>query len=487
MARILAVRGKITKEAPVRPKAGPAFLIIAIVVALVATLSSAALAQNVSPTIYSGSVTIGDNPAPDGLTLVARINDYESEGVVTKNGRYSFLIVSPPTIDYFIETITFHIPELDIQAAETDVFRGSTAQFEKALTFPAVEGLAPGPTPTPGAAATTTPTPLPTQPVAQPSSPPVVYFGNVTVNGQPAPDGLVIVARIEDYESQPITTSNGAYARLSVSPLSADYLFKDTTFHIPAFGVQAAETVLFLGGPAERPLDLTFPVLPEPTPTPVPTPVLTPVTLSIDTDRTIYNQGNLVTIITDIDGITSNADIAISVIDPSGNIVMTRTLSIDDIGSIPFKILHGTAAGSYKVTASTNINGQNYEDRSQFTIKKNIAGITILSVEPTDQQGNPVTSFGKNKQGFVKIKLDSDSSTTSLITVNIFDSDLTSLGTGSVNTTLSGQSELILSFFIPNNAVLGNADIYVNAFTDWPSNGGTPLTRESSANVLIDQ
>ncbi len=260
-----------------RPKAGPAFLIIAIVVALVATLSSGAQAQTVSPTIYSGSVTIGGNPAPDGLTLVARINDYESEGVVTKNGWYSFLIVSPPTIDYFIETITFHIPELDIQAAETDVFRGSTAQFEKALTFPAVEGLAPGPTPTPGPAiATTTPTPLPTQPVAQPPTPPVVYFGNVTVNGQPAPDGLVIVARIEDYESQPVTTRDGAYASLSVSPLSSSYLFKDTTFHIPAFGVQAFETVLFLGGPAERPLDLTFPVLPEPTPTPEPTATPTP-------------------------------------------------------------------------------------------------------------------------------------------------------------------------------------------------------------------
>ena len=260
-----------------RPKAGPAFLIIAIVVALVATLSSAALAQTVSPTIYSGSVTIGGNPAPDGLTLVARINDYESEGVVTKNGRYSFLIVSPPTIDYFIKTITFHIPELDIQAAETDFFRGSTAQFEKALTFPAVEGLAPGPTPTPGAVATTTPTPLPTQPVAQPPTPPVVYFGNVSVNGQPAPDGLVIVARIEDYQSQPVTTSNGGYTWLSISPTSSNYMFKDTTFHIPAFGVQAFETALFLGGPAERPLDLTFPVLPEPSPTPEPTATPTPV------------------------------------------------------------------------------------------------------------------------------------------------------------------------------------------------------------------
>ena len=254
-----------------RPKAGPAFLVIAIVAALVAVFSSAALAQTISPTIYSGSVTIGDYPAPDGLTVVARINDYESDGVVTQNGRYSFLIVSPPNSDYFIQTITFHIPEHDIQAAETDVFRGSTAQFEKALTFPAVEGLAAGPTPTPGVPTTATPTPVPTQPVGQPSTPPVVYFGSVTVNGQPAPDGLVIVARIEDYESEGVVTSNGSYARLAVSPSSSAYLFKDTTFHIPAFGVQAFETVLFLGGPAERPLDLTFPALPDPTPTPEPT------------------------------------------------------------------------------------------------------------------------------------------------------------------------------------------------------------------------
>ena len=254
-----------------RPKAGPALLVIGIVAALVAVFSSAALAQTISPSIYSGSVTIGDNPAPDGLTVVARINDYESDGVVTKNGRYSFLIVLPPTIDYFIETITFHIPEHEIQAKETDIFRGTTTHVEKALTFPAVEGLAPGPTLTPGAAATTTPTPFPTQPVGQPPTPPVVYFGSVTVNGQPAPDGLVVVARIENYESEPVVTSNGSYIRLAVSPSSSAYLFKLTTFHIPAFGVQAFETVLFLGGPAERQLDLTFPALPEPTPTPEPT------------------------------------------------------------------------------------------------------------------------------------------------------------------------------------------------------------------------
>ena len=266
-----------------RSKAGPALLTIVVVAALAASIGSDALAQTVSPTIYSGSVTIGNNTAPDGLTVVARINDYESNGVVTKNGRYNFLIVSPPTSQYFIETITFHIPEYNIQAKETDIFRGNTAQFEKALTFPAVEGLAPGPTPTPGPAATATPSPVPTKPVARPSNPPVVYFGNVIINGEPAPDGLVIVARSEDYQSKPVTTTNGAYGNLIVSPLSTSYLYKSVTFHIPASGIQAFETELFRGGPEERYLDLTYPAFPVPTPTPIPAPAPAPTPAPVPT------------------------------------------------------------------------------------------------------------------------------------------------------------------------------------------------------------
>ena len=85
-----------------RPKAGPAVFIIIVVAALSASISSYVHAQVVYPTIYSGSVTIGDNTAPDGLTVVARINDYESDGVVTKNGRYnlSLIHISEPTRPY---------------------------------------------------------------------------------------------------------------------------------------------------------------------------------------------------------------------------------------------------------------------------------------------------------------------------------------------------------------------------------------------------
>ena len=68
----------------------------------------------------------------------------------------------------------------------------------------------------------------------------------------------------------------------------------------------------------------------------------------------------------------------------------------------------------------------------------------------------------------------------------VFDSQLTSLGIGSFKTTLnSGQSEMSLSFFIPNDAEFGSGDIYANVFSDWPSQGGVPLTGESATKVRL--
>ena len=88
--------------------------------------------------------------------------------------------------------------------------------------------------------------------------------------------------------------------------------------------------------------------------------------------------------------------------------------------------------------------------------------------------------------GFVKVIVSANKSITTLITVNLFDSELTTIGIGSFRSTLSsGQSEMILSFFIPDDAATGAADIYANAFSDWPSSGGVPLTGEFSAQVRI--
>ena len=79
------------------------------------------------------------------------------------------------------------------------------------------------------------------------------------------------------------------------------------------------------------------------------------------------------------------------------------------------------------------------------------------------------------------MSLTSDIAITALVTVNLFDADLTTLGVGSVRSNIGeGESEIILSFLIPDDAALGDADIFVNAFTNWVSSGGIPLTPEFS-------
>ena len=99
----------------------------------------------------------------------------------------------------------------------------------------------------------------------------------MVTGGAPAGDGLVVVARMGDYESRPQRTLNGRYDLLAVGPPSVDYLYRTITFHLPEYGYQAAETDIFIGGPSERELALTFPAVSAATPTaPVPTPTATP-------------------------------------------------------------------------------------------------------------------------------------------------------------------------------------------------------------------
>jgi plastocyanin len=219
-----------------------------------------------------------------------------------------------------------------------------------------------------------------------------------------------------------------------------------------------------------------------PTPTPVPT---TPVTISVSTDHSQYSPNDLVTVKV---ATSKSANVAISVIGPSGDSTVSRSVSTDSsgFGSLQFKLPDSSRNGSYRIDSTATISGTKVSDSATFTVKSTSARVSIVSLQPTDQQGNAVSSFGKGKLGFVKVVLSSDSNVNSLVTINLFDSELTSLGIGSFKTTLgSGQSEMTLSFFIPNDAKSGNGDIYANVFSDWPSQGGVPLTGESSTQVRI--
>ena len=223
---------------------------------------------------------------------------------------------------------------------------------------------------------------------------------------------------------------------------------------------------------------------PPPSYTPQPTPTISG-TISVSTDGFQYSPNDLVTVNIST---SKNTNVAISVIGPNGDSIVSRSVSTDSggSGSLQFKLPESSQNGSYRVDSTATISGSKVSDSTTFTVTSTSARINLISLQPTDQQGNSVSSFTKGKLGFVKVVLSSDSNVNSLVTINLFDSELTSLGIGSFKTTLgSGQSEMTLSFFIPNDAESGNGDIYANVFSDWPSQGGVPLTGESSTQVRI--
>ncbi len=112
--------------------------------------------------------------------------------------------------------------------------------------------------------------------------------------------------------------------------------------------------------------------------------------------------------------------------------------------------------------------------------------VSIISIQPVDQSGEPVSTFAKGTNGFAKVTLTSQSNQSALTTVDSIDSDLTSLGVGSIHTVLNQTvSEMTLSFFIPDTAANGTAKICVDVFSDWPEKGGFPLVVESCVPVQI--
>jgi len=94
------------------------------------------------PQVYSGPAIAGDVPVPEGFTILARIDDYESPSVETLPGRYLALTVAPFEKKWWDKDISFHL----IGTGGTEVEATETARYEQrfqpssdlgfALTFP---------------------------------------------------------------------------------------------------------------------------------------------------------------------------------------------------------------------------------------------------------------------------------------------------------------------------------------------------------------
>lgn len=209
--------------------------------------------------------------------------------------------------------------------------------------------------------------------------------------------------------------------------------------------------------------------------------------LSVSADQSSYHHGDTVTINATLHGYGKGQNVGITVSDPNGTMIISRTIPTDESGvaQTGFKIPDSYADGTYNVVTTAYAGGMTYNDTTQFSIA-GTSHFTIVSVQATDQNGNPVSSFSRGSTGYAEITVSADSNQTALITTDLFDANSISLGVGSVKTNLgSGESEMIVSFYVPKDAVVGTATIYGDAFSDWPSNNGTPLTDEVSSSVEI--
>ncbi len=262
-----------------------AVMVLAVLAALAAGLVTAgqdtAQAQSQSeipplPLFYAGSVTIDGEAPPEGLTIIARIEDYESTAAAVVKGAYENLVVGPPRRAYNGRQITFHLNGV-VQAAETATYvipgaNESVFRFGFDLTFDRVPEPGEGVTSTP--TATPEPTPEPGQIEGELPPLPAIYGGSVTVAGSAPPAGLTVVAKISGYVSEPVNVVGGAYENLVVGPPNTTFNDHQITFHLDG-KVQAAETATYKVQSSPTAIfhlgfDLTFANLPQPDPTPTP-------------------------------------------------------------------------------------------------------------------------------------------------------------------------------------------------------------------------
>lgn len=243
-------------------------LVVAVAAALWSESTEAQPAQPPpAPAVYRGAATVGGQPVPDGLIIVARIRDYESQPVTVSNGRFSLLIVSPPDTTYVAKLLTFHLD--GVQAAETDSFQpgkqGATigAPLVLDLTFPKL----PDPTPTPTPVPTNTPTITPTPELAFPT----IYSGMVIVAGMAVPPGSLLVARIAGQEFPALIEEDDTYRNLVVDPGNLALVGETIEFFLN--GVRSRTTDVYKNGSTNKGFDLVFIGVPTATPTPTSTPL----------------------------------------------------------------------------------------------------------------------------------------------------------------------------------------------------------------------
>ena len=217
--------------------------------------------------IFSGTVAAGGKAVPNGLTLVARIDDrYVSPPVELKGSRYDVLVVAPEDHTLVGQTITFDLE--GVIASQTATYQPGAVNTSFNLTFTKLPDPTPTPTPTP----TLTPVPTATPKVVFPA----VYSGSIVVAGGVTPEDAVLIARIGSYESLLARIDGDTFSNLVIDP--QDFTLEGMAIEFVLNGVVSRTADIYVSGAVKKDLTLVFFDVPTPTPEPTATPTPLPPT-----------------------------------------------------------------------------------------------------------------------------------------------------------------------------------------------------------------
>ena len=232
-----------------------ALFLLAVLAGVTALGSSSVRAQpSFAFTLYQGWVTVGGQPAEDGLEIKARVvgTSYVSRAVETSGGRYIVLKVGPVEganggkLEFILED--------QIVATTQDIYALPNCGADPCPASRVFDlNFSTGPVP---------PTPVPSLPAR--------YSGFISADGQTPPDFAPFAVRIgPDYE---VTDGILAGGDFSVIVDPKDISLSGTPVEFFLYDVKASQTATYQPGAIVRDLWLTFAGVPTPIPVSTPTP-----------------------------------------------------------------------------------------------------------------------------------------------------------------------------------------------------------------------
>ena len=233
-----------------------ALLLLAVLAGVTALGSSSVRAQppSLAFTLYQGWVTVGGEPAEDGLEIKARVvgTSYVSGAVETSGGRYIALKVGPVEganggkLEFILED--------QIVATTQDIYALPNCGVDPCPASRVFDiNFSAGPVP---------PTPVPSLPAR--------YSGFISADGQAPPDSAPFAVRIgPDYEETGGILAGGDFSVI-VDP--KDISLSGTPVEFFLYDVKASQTATYQPGEIVRDLWLTFAGVPTPIPVSTATP-----------------------------------------------------------------------------------------------------------------------------------------------------------------------------------------------------------------------